>query len=1729
MNLTVLSTISFSAVLQGKEANEKVSGASMVRINEHTGNIQYVLLNETTRILESDALVFIKKTYGTESSYSYRLLAKDVDEIGFTHYRYQQTFNGNDVLGAVIIAHCKNGYLHSFNGEYFSILDKNQTSLLDEKVCLDIALDSTGAESYLWQHEEEEESIRLIKEDPKASWFPKGTLVYVPKGLNFESTEFFLCYRFNIHAFQPRTAENIYVSVMNGNVIARENMLHTTDVPGKAHTKYSGVKNIITDSTAPFNYRLRENTRGNGVYTFNMKKGTSYGAAVDFTDSNNVWNNVNANKDEVATDCHWGAETTYDYYKNIHNRNSYNNNNARINSFVHYANNYDNAFWDGVRMTYGDGNVFKPLTCIDVCGHEITHAVTSNSANLIYSYESGQLNESFSDIFGNAIERYGKPSSYSWKIGEEITNDGSGLRNMFNPKLKGHPRCYKSTNWYFGTGDNGGVHLNSGVQNWWFYLVTEGGTGTNDVSNVYNVDSLGILKAEKIAYRNLTVYLTPTSQYADARFYSIRAAVDLYGDCSKEVIAVTNAWYACNVGPKYDSGFVKADFTADTVICNSSKSVKFTNLSTNAISSKWYFGDGDTSITFSPNHLYSSYGDFTIKLVVRSCFKNNKDSMVKVSYVKIDSTFDICNSVLMPLTGIDSTHKCESFVYDDGGEDIYAQSRKTHLRISVPGADSIRITFSDFDYELNYDSLYIYRGIFPGPGIKVGGYTGSVLPNGGNSIIVPGNVVTLRHISDPYVVGRGFKLFYKAIRKPIDVKAYSDTSICKGTSVILHAKGAGSYSSDYRFNWKGIALNDSITVSPDSSSNYIVYLTDACSKDKDSASVRVTVLEPLELSLSNDTTICSGTATNLMATGKGGRTNSYQFIWDNGLGNGSTKNISPGNTVTYRVIFSDACTPVNDTGYVKVSVLNPLKVKISSNDTDICYNKISMLDAVGSGGDSMNYNYMWNNGLGPGKNKMAILQNSAWLKVSLSDNCSNGTATDSIWVNVRPALSMSLNNDTTLCNGRSTTLKALVNGGKQDDYSFQWNEAVPDTAQYTVKPNERKTYRLTVSDNCSDAVFDSVVVDLYGPIIVSGLSDTTICVGQEVPLEPVVSGGLGSYTFSWNFGLGSNKDQLVSPTGSTAYRVIVSDGCTVLGDTGFANISVRGPLTVKINTVDTLLCYNRTGNYSVSGNGGMPADYVYTWNNLPDTGMSKSYLLTDSAWIKVKLEDGCTVSPGLDSVFVAVRPELKVELNNDTLICMGTDVDVVSLVTGGDVNSYIYNWTGGLPGTANHKIKPVNLVKYKLIVQDNCSDDASDSITIDVRPELRLKGLRDTTLCFGGTATLLPVLSGGVSSQYDFTWNNGLSKNQNLNVSPTVTTVYKLVAKDNCTVPYDSASVTVTVLPEMKMSAVMSKDSICFGDSSLINLTFEGGKTAQYEWFIDGVLSTSTSIKIAPQNTTQYQVILTDYCSEPVEIQLPIVVNQLPIVDFSIQEPEMCIPAKPVFSNLSSGASVYEWNFGNGELSGDFEPNYTFKVAGTYDISLKAESDKGCLNSIMKPAFFKVVERPRANFFFSPQNPDFLNSKVTFGNRSTDFETFEWDFGDNNKDITNESPIHTYGDTGRYSSRLIVSNYLGCKDTMDQVVRVKDVFRIFVPNALTVNYDNINDSFIIKGRGILYYKLEVYNRWGEMMYEGDSEGKPFDGRDPKGDPLMKGSYMINLTVRDFDGMMHYIRQMIDVL
>jgi Zn-dependent metalloprotease len=304
-------------------------------------------------------------------------------------------------------------------------------------------------------------------------------------------------------------------------------------------------------------------------------------------------------KSNPALDAHWGMQNVYDYYLKTFNRDSYNGLGTMIYQFIDAyekvgTHSLCNAFasYDingSGYMVYGLGNgeEMTEVVALDVMAHEYTHMVTdfNGHGGLEYIGESGALNESFSDIFGCSVEFYTLGDEANWLIGEDIMVNYSNLRDMSDPKnsmdgliLKAdyredlielygkdyydylpdtlqipQPDTYKGEFWADTSddteeGDNGGVHTNSGVQNKWFYLLCEGGNGTNDNGDAYTVAGIGIDKAQRIAYRNLIHYLTPTASYWDSRNGSLNAAKDLYGENSVEYKAVEDAWYAVGVG-----------------------------------------------------------------------------------------------------------------------------------------------------------------------------------------------------------------------------------------------------------------------------------------------------------------------------------------------------------------------------------------------------------------------------------------------------------------------------------------------------------------------------------------------------------------------------------------------------------------------------------------------------------------------------------------------------------------------------------------------------------------------------------------------------------------------------------------------------------------------------------------------------------------------------------------------------------------------------------------------------------------------------------------------------------------------------------------------------------------------------------------------------------------------------------------------------------------------------
>lgn len=784
LGLALLATTKTSAQeeFNGSAAARLHEGASWVQKAAYTDVPTFIRLADDQKVPLETFPSYTKKFFQLSNNYGWKTIQTSADELGFIHYRLNQTYNGYPVEGAVYLMHTKDGQIRSLNGQIFNDLSLKTDIVLSETQAFDKALATIGAKKYMWEMDGIAGNAAEWKE---LAAKPKGELVIVCDEGDFTLNQnFHLAYKFDIYANTPMSRNYVYIDAQTGALIYKANRLHTADTPGTAVTKYSGTRAITTDS---YNgaYRLRESGLGGGIRTVNLQTGTNLASFVDFTDTDNNWNNVNAQKDEAATDAHWAAEQTYGFFKNHFNRNGIDGNNDLVRCFMHYDVNYFNAFWDGANMVIGDGNSSngnKPLSAIDIIGHEMTHGVTQYTANLNYQGESGALNESMSDIMGTTIELEAKPTA-SWNVGSDI---GVVIRSMSNPNQYGDPDTYAGTNWA-GTGandpDNGGVHTNSGVQNYWYYLVAQGGSGTNDNNVAYNITGIGIDKARDIAYRMLSVYLGANSQYADARTAAIQSATDLYGACTNEVQVVTNAWRAVGVGAAFVAT-VTADFSSPTVTgCQVPFDVQFTNSSTNGGTFSWNFGDGTTSTANSPLHTYTTFGVYNVFLFADggSC---GTDTQLKNAYIDIQST-NPCIVVMNPATNQTQT-TCSGTLYDTGGTGNYQDNTDATITIAPAGASTVTLNFQSFNFETDYDYLYIYDGPTTNSPL-IGQYDGTTLPGGGTITSTTGSI-TVRQVTDGGLTMPGFALNWQcfiANSPPTSDFIAQSTTSCDGSIIFV--------------------------------------------------------------------------------------------------------------------------------------------------------------------------------------------------------------------------------------------------------------------------------------------------------------------------------------------------------------------------------------------------------------------------------------------------------------------------------------------------------------------------------------------------------------------------------------------------------------------------------------------------------------------------------------------------------------------------------------------------------------------------------------------------------------------------------------------------------------------------------------------------------------------------------------------------------------------------------
>ncbi|MFJ1544201.1 M4 family metallopeptidase [Streptomyces sp. NPDC088246] len=472
-----------------------------------------------------------------------KLVVRDViqDNDGTTHTRYERTFAGLPVLGGdLVVQETKAGATESVTKA--SKVSSGQLKAVDTTA--DVAPAVAEKQALGLAKADGSKKTAADRAPRKVVWMAQGK----PQ-LAFETV---------VGGLQEDGTPNELHVITDAATGAKLYEWQGIE-KGTGNTEYSGQ---VTLGTAP-SYTLTDTGRGNHK-TYNLNHGSS-GTGTLFTNSTDVWGNGNpSNAETAAADAHYGAAETWDYYKNVHGRTGIRGDGVGAYSRVHYGNNYVNAFWQDscFCMTYGDGSGnAAPLTSLDVAAHEMSHGVTAATAKLVYSGESGGLNEATSDIMATAVEFYANNATDKgdYLIGEkiDINGDGTPLRYMDKPSKDGASKDA----WYSGIG-NVDVHYSSGPANHFFYLLSEG-SGAKVINGVsYDsptsdglpVTGIGRAKAEQIWFKALSTKFTSTTDYAAARTGTLAVAGELYGTTSAEYKSVADAWAGINVGPRPGGG-----------------------------------------------------------------------------------------------------------------------------------------------------------------------------------------------------------------------------------------------------------------------------------------------------------------------------------------------------------------------------------------------------------------------------------------------------------------------------------------------------------------------------------------------------------------------------------------------------------------------------------------------------------------------------------------------------------------------------------------------------------------------------------------------------------------------------------------------------------------------------------------------------------------------------------------------------------------------------------------------------------------------------------------------------------------------------------------------------------------------------------------------------------------------------------------------------------------------
>jgi gliding motility-associated-like protein len=894
----------------------------------------------------------------------------------------------------------------------------------------------------------------------------------------------------------------------------------------------------------------------------------------------------------------------------------------------------------------------------------------------------------------------------------------------------------------------------------------------------------------------------------------------------------------------------------------------------------------------------------------------------------------------------------------------------------------------------------------------------------------------------------------------------------------------------------------------------------------------VTITQPSQLNLSTNsgTTNCgqaNGTASCTASGGAGGYT--YQWSSNPSFTNTTINGVTSG---AYTVTVKDA----NNCTQSSIAIINDLAgplVIVTNTAPVTCFGLANGGATVSATGGSLTLTYLWSYLAQTTQNVNNLPSGLHSITVTDAANCSSSATVN---ITQPTQLVTAIGSVTNVaCASYSNGAAQMLSVGGTTNYAYLWQPSAQTNSVLTGVPSGIYSCTVTDANNCTST--KTVSISQPSPLLIT--TNTVIpnpCNSYSSGVvNTSITGGTPTYTLTWTPAQPANPIITNLPAGTYNLAVIDAKGCPT---SSVYTITEPTALAATVPTTTQATCGNSNGTANVTITGGSPA-YAYNWNTPTPQVTANAIGLPPGTWQLTTTDSkGCVITRTAN-ITAAALPSVTAVSSN--ILCFGQSNGSATLTASG-VGGFSYNWSPS--GLTSAIISGVGPAIHSATVTDANGCNTFTTVNITQPNALVANVSPPQTICFGALATIYTQASGGTIPYYytltDLSSNitTTLSTSNGLNVTPTLTTTtqYTVSVMDANGCPFGPSNIIVNVRPDLVIAGASFTRCATQTVVLIPNITSIGnGGPYTYNWS-NGSSSANNTVtaNYSAPNPNIYTLTVTDGCTNPTlganVTTYTVAVTPVPNATFTPLISKGCAPLTVTYhsdgDSTTTNSNPFIWQFGGqSENPNPFmnPQTITYTNPGTYSLTLIVVNKYGCRQEIKAPLVAEAYPVPVAGFFTNPSSASLLEPTINFTNTSTNASSYVWDFGDFSYPNTNSSfamnPNHLYNNVGQYQIYLVAINAQGCKDTATATIEITPDMGVYIPNAFTPDGNGRNDIFMPYGYGINEdkYKMEVFDRWGELIFSSTTFRKGWDGTVKGTSQIAQdGVYIYKIMITDLE-------------